>query len=62
MKTRGIKIDEGRGYTSAVRVIESFGVRIPRVFWCESVDLPDSKGVDVFGDAKEFGRVCGGRG
>ena len=58
MKTQGIKIDEGREHTRAVRVMDSFGVPIPRVFWCKSVDLADSKGVDVFGDDKEFGRVC----
>jgi len=61
MKTRGIKIDEGRGYTCAVRAIESFGVPIPRVFCRKSVDLLDSKGVDVFGGDKEFARVCGER-
>ena len=32
MKTRGIKIDEGRGDIRAVRVIESFGVPIPGCF------------------------------
>jgi hypothetical protein len=61
MKTQGIKIDEGRGDTHAVRVMDSFGVPIPRVFCRESVDLSDYKGVNVFSDDKEFGRVCGER-
>ena len=61
MKTQGIKIDEGRGDAHAVRIVESFGVPIPWVFCRKSVDLLDSKGVDVFGDDKECGRVCGGR-
>ena len=52
MKTQGIKIDEGRGDAHAVRVIDSFGVPIPRVFWCKSVNLLDSKGVDVLATTK----------
>jgi len=61
MKTRGIKIDEGRGYTRAIRAVESFGVPIPRVFCRYIVDLFDSKGVEVLADDKECGRVCGER-
>jgi len=50
MKTQGIKIDEECGGTHSVRVRNSFGISIRRVFWWKSVDLLDSKGVGIFGE------------
>ena len=62
MKTQGIKIDEGCGGTHSVRVVNSFGMSIRRVFCWKSVDLSDSKQVGFFGDDQELGTVCRERG
>jgi hypothetical protein len=46
--------------SSDVVVVEPAGSRWgthPPVFWAKSVDLLDSKGVEIFGDDKEFAIV-----